>query len=244
MTCEDYSPVLVDLRKATQKEIKGAYRTTAQVKHSLHTQRSYGTMKKTGYVCQFKITLLEVSPRVWRRVQVPDEYSFWDLNVAIQDSMGWCDYHLHKFRFQLQDEIVKIGIPDDTDEDDNIEAGWNVKLVEYFPEPGVRSLYEYDFGDCWQHEVLLEKVLRREADVKYPRCIAGKNACPPEDCGGPGGYADLSRILRNTKHEEYQQMMEWMSSMVKLGGKMPFDENNPGAVRFDNPRSRLRKAMR
>jgi hypothetical protein len=148
--------------------------------------------------------------------------------------MGWCDYHLHKFRFQLQDEIVKIGIPDDTDEDDNIEAGWNVKLVEYFPEPGVRSLYEYDFGDCWQHEVLLEKVLRREADVKYPRCIAGKNACPPEDCGGPGGYADLRRILRNPKHEEYQQMMEWMSSMVKLGGKMPFDENNPGAVRFDN----------
>lgn len=107
-------------------------------------------------------------------------------------------------RFQLQDEIVKIGIPFDTDEDDDIEAGWNVKLDEYYTEPGVRSFYEYDFGDCWQREVLLEKVLRREANVNYPRCVAGKKACPPEDCGGPGGYADLRRILRNPKDEEYQ----------------------------------------
>ena len=200
-----------------------------------------GTMKKTGEVCQFKITLAGVTPRVWRRIQVPDEYTFWDLHVAIQDSMGWCDCHLHMFRFRLKDEIVKIGTPI---EDDDIEAGWSIKLDEYFTEPGVRSIYEYDFGDSWQHEVLLEKVLRREAHVRYPRCIAGKRACPPEDCGGPGGYAELLAILRNPKDPEYQERMEWMGGMVQLSGRMPFDENNPGAVQFDNPRTRLNRAMR
>jgi hypothetical protein len=216
------------------------------MKTPIRPQRSYGTLKKTGYVSEFKITLLEVSPRVWRRIQVPNEYTFWDLHVAIQDSMGWCDCHLHSFRLQQNDEIVMIGIPSDAEEDEEdeeMEAGWNVKIDDYFTEPGVRSIYEYDFGDCWRHEVLLEKVFRREPDVKYPRCVGGKRACPPEDCGGPGGYADLRRILLNPKDEEYQETMEWMSGMVRLGGKMPFDENNPGAVIFDNPRTRLKHVM-
>jgi len=90
-----------------------------------------------------------------------------------------------------------IGIPFDDEEGDDTIAGWNVKIDEYFTYPGVRSFYEYDFGDSWQHEILPEKVFRAEVNVEYPRCFAGKRACPPEDCGGPGGYADLPRTLRN-----------------------------------------------
>ncbi len=197
-------------------------------------------MKKPSLVSQFKITLLGVSPLVCRRIQVPAEYSFWDLHVAIQDSMGWLDCHLHGFYFQREGKVVEIGISVDPPVDHRFYAGWDVKLSEYFTEPGVTSRYDYDFGDGWQHEVLLESTLQREKGVKYPRCVDGRHLCPQEDSGGVEGYARLRRILRNPKHKEYLEMVRWMRGMASLSQRPPFDERNPGAVRFDNPRTRLR----
>jgi hypothetical protein len=200
-------------------------------------------MKKQSQISQFKITLLEVSPRVWRRIQVPADYTFWDLHVAIQDSMGWLDSHLHAFFFERDGKRIEIGIPVEPPDDHPFFSGVDVKLTEYFTEPGAKSRYDYDFGDDWQHEVLYEGISHREDGVKYPHCVDGRYPCPPEDCGGPGGYARLRRILRNPKHKEYLETVQWMEGMAGLSRRAPFDDRNPGAVRFDNPRTRLRMAL-
>ena len=147
-------------------------------------------LKKGELIFQYKISLLDTKPSVWRRIQVPSGYSFWDLHVAIQDSMGWTDSHLHMFRIRPQgkQKDLRIGIPDDEFDDLEILAGWEIPLDRFFWRPGTSAVYEYDFGDSWNHDVLLEGVLIPEAGSTYPRCLAGENACPPEDCGGIWGY--------------------------------------------------------
>lgn len=140
---------------------------------------------------QFKVTLAEVEPPVWRRIEVPASYTLWDLHVAIQAAMGWLDYHLHMFRLRspVTGETDEIGIPDeDAFEGDPVcLAGWEVPVAAYFDAVGTRASYEYDFGDGWVHEVELEAVGRRQSKTKHPRCLGGRRACPPEDCGGPPG---------------------------------------------------------
>lgn len=194
-----------------------------------------------GKVFQFKITLLNTHPQIWRRILVPARYSFWDLHVAIQDAMGWLDYHLHVF--QMQDKHsnsnTQIGIPNDDrfEDDEEILPGWQIPIADYFDDVGVRSLYEYDYGDSWIHQVVLEGILLKEKGQKYPGCIAGARACPPEDCGGIPGFQDLLKIIANPKHEEYDETMTW------LGGQYDPAEFNPKKVKFDNPRKRWELAF-
>lgn len=85
----------------------------------------------------------------------------------------------------------------------------NVRLDQIAAQ-GDKLIYEYDFGDGWEHELKIEKVLPAEKGQRYPACLAGKRACPPEDCGGPWGYQNLIEILANPKHEEYEEMREWV----------------------------------
>lgn len=190
---------------------------------------------------QFKVTLMDISPPVWRRIEIPASYTFWDLHVAVQDAMGWLDYHLHMFhvRNPTTGEIDEIGIPDeDGFEDDRVcLPGWEVRVARYFQTVGTGGTYEYDFGDGWVHEIALEAIGRRQRGRKYPRCVRGQRACPPEDCGGPGGYAQLLETLADPNHEEYASMMEW------LGGRFDPDAFTPGRVRFDNPKKRWRIAF-
>jgi Plasmid pRiA4b ORF-3-like protein len=190
---------------------------------------------------QFKVTLLDVTPPVWRRIEVPAKYSFWDLHVAIQDAMGWRDYHLHMFRVPnaATGQIDEIGIPDEEafEGDSVCVPGWEVPVARYFPAVGARGTYEYDFGDGWIHEIALEAIGPRERGIKYPRCVGGQRACPPEDCGGPGGYAELLETIRDPTHAEYASTMEW------LGGRFDPDRFTPGRVRFDNPQKRWRIAF-
>lgn len=199
-------------------------------------------MKSFSGVYRFKITLQGVSPRVWRRIEVPSDYSLWDLHVAIQDAMGWLDYHLHAFYFQQGQKPLEIGIPEFGD-DSGVIAGWKVRMSEFFTGPGIVSRYAYDFGDDWQHDVTLEEILPRKIGVKYPRCIDGRQPCPPEDCGGVEGYSRLRRILRNPKHRQYAETAEWMAGMERMRGRRRFNEQNPGDVRFDNPRTCWNKAF-
>ena len=117
--------------------------------------------------------------------------------------MGWGNYHLHQFIIG----DVRYGIPD-PEFPDNTRNETNVRL-DKIAEPGDTFIYEYDFGDSWQHEIKIEKMLPPE-DQRYPVCLAGKRACPPEDCGGFPGYQHLLRILRNPKHEEHEDMLEWI----------------------------------
>jgi hypothetical protein len=200
---------------------------------------------KNHLIYQFKVTLKDIEPPIWRRVQVPAKYSFWDLHVAIQDAMGWLDYHLHAFRIHRphKSKMIEIGIPDDEVADNVVLPGWDIPISDYFTEPGKAASYEYDFGDGWEHEVLIEGILLKKKGSKYPRCIAGERACPPEDCGSVPGYYRLLDIIRNPNHDEYQETIDWLKGHVKNYYPYEPDDFNPGQVRFDNPRKRWQIAF-
>ena len=203
------------------------------------TIRKYTRRSKPAHVCQFLVVLANTDPLVWRRIVVPQQYSFWDLHVAIQDAMGWQDCHLHEFivRDSATGRTVRIGIPDDDMADERpCLAGWRVpiaKLLTYGTDP-VR--YRYDFGDDWEHVVEFEELLPAGAGA-YPRCAAGAGACPPEDVGGTRGYAEFLRVIRNPRHPEHKAMVEW------VGGTFDPHAFEPGAVKFDDPRQRWKMAF-
>jgi hypothetical protein len=190
------------------------------------------------FVHQFKITLQHVEPVVWRRILVPAEYSFWDLHVAIQDAMGWLDCHLHSFQtIPANRNAPSIGIPDYEDDPETL-AGWEIPVTRYFEVPGSRMEYVYDFGDYWQHEVLLEDILLREKGTRYPRCLEGERACPPEDVGGPPGYERMREALARPRSAAAREYVEW------LGGSFGPDKFDCGTVKFANPTVRWKKAFR
>ncbi len=192
-------------------------------------------------VYQFNIALQEIAPPIWRTIQVPGSCSFWDLHVAIQDSMGWLDYHLHLFHVKLPGSgyAVPIGIPDEDafEGDEPILPGWEIPIARYFVHPGAVAQYEYDFGDGWEHELTLEAIVPRQKGLRYPRCLAGERACPPEDCGGVGGYENLFAVMGDPSHEEYASTLQW------LGGRFEPERFNARAVKFDDPAKRWNLAF-
>ncbi|MDA2930280.1 plasmid pRiA4b ORF-3 family protein [Acidobacteria bacterium AH-259-O06] len=190
-------------------------------------------------VYQFKISLKGLEPAIWRRIQVPVHYSFWDLHVAIQDSMGWLDYHLHVFRIVNPElgEREEIGIPDDEDGLFEILPGWELAISEYSSSENNCAEYEYDFGDSWEHEIILEKILPRDTDSEYPKCIAGERACPPEDCGGIDGYQELLEAIYIPSHEEHK------STKTRAGASFDSEKFDPTKVQFDDPEKRWEKAF-
>ncbi len=163
-------------------------------------------------VLQLKITIKGIKPPIWRRVEIPDNYTFFHLHHVIQEAMGWLDYHLHSFEICMKgttDVIQEIGEPspeDFTELDDE-------QLIPVRPlleSQDITVNYLYDFGDYWEHKITLEKVIPRNKTSQYPRCIKGKRACPPEDCGGPPGYEELIEILQDSNHPEYKDTLEWV----------------------------------
>ncbi|WP_341763567.1 plasmid pRiA4b ORF-3 family protein [Candidatus Tisiphia endosymbiont of Beris chalybata] len=167
---------------------------------------------KISNIYQFKITLKYTKPKIWRRIQVPEKYNFEDLHFAIQNAMGWENYHLHQFEIINPKTGTKdlISSPDDEGFCDVIPED-KAKIVKYFLSPKDKAIYEYDFGDGWKHEVVLEKILPTVAGATYPQYLAGERACPPEDCGGVGGYEYLLEIIADPDHEEYKERIEWLS---------------------------------
>jgi hypothetical protein len=202
-------------------------------------------MQKQNIIYQFKIELAEIEPTIWRVIQVPSKYTFWDLHVAIQDSMGWLDYHLHVFRIQMPHKktYTEIGIPDEEFDNDKILPGWEIPISDYFTEPGKSAIYDYDFGDSWSHYILLEGILLKEKGVKYPICIQGERACPVEDCGGVPGYYNMVEILSNSDHPEHLEYIEWLKGHAI--NYYPYDPSNfdPSKVHFGDPKKRLKMAF-
>ena len=200
--------------------------------------------KLKASIYRFKVSLLDIEPEIWRLVEVPETYTFWDLHVAIQDAMGWLDYHLHAFvPDTLRDSgAVRIGIPEGPI-DDEYQAGWTVPIARYFANPGNAARYDYDFGDAWSHEVRLVAVEPRERGVKYPRCVGGKRACPPEDCGGVPGYYRLLEVLADPHDIEHEEMVEWLKGHAKNYFPYRPDAFDAAAVRFWNPKKRWRMMM-
>lgn len=194
-------------------------------------------------VYQFLVILTGTDPLVWRRIQVPAKSSFWDLHVAIQDAMGWEDYHLHEFQLARPAElrgprIEFVGIPDDESYGDRrCRPSWEVWTSDYFDGKSVPALYTYDFGDDWTHVVAFEGALSVSSWDSYPRCIGGARRCPPEDCGGVGGYHDFLEAIADPKHEDHDQLLAW------VGGSYDPDDFDPAKVVFDDPRRRLLMAF-
>jgi hypothetical protein len=150
-------------------------------------------------VYQLKITLREVSePSVWRRVTVPAETRLDSLHYMIQDAMGWEGGHAHMFtvgRRMYGDPAAELS-----------DEG-KVTLRDLLSRRGSKLLYTYDFGDDWEHDVVFEE---RDHGAGAPRCLEGEGMCPPDDCGGASGYAQLKEILADPGDEEHEDMLEWM----------------------------------
>jgi hypothetical protein len=160
--------------------------------------------KESGAVYQLKITLRDVKPPVWRRVQVED-CKLSKLHDIIQTCMGWQGDHLHSFEIGGEEygEPDPEGMMETEDER-------KVKLSQVVAGRIKKFTYTYDFGDNWEHLIEVEKTLEAEPGVRYPRCIDGKRACPPEDCGGPWGYADFLKAIQDPMHPEHEEMVEWV----------------------------------
>jgi hypothetical protein len=173
------------------------------------TPKARRTAPKMGdLVYQFKVTLLDIKLAIWRRVRVPD-CTLADLHGYIQAAFGWWNYHLHQF--DIDGERYGPASPDDMDFGLEIRDEAEVTLGKLIPKSGrkPRWVYEYDFGDGWRHEVVFEGVTPADPKAKYPQCVEGERACPPEDCGGPWGYADYLAAVRDPRHEQHEEMLEW-----------------------------------
>ena len=160
-------------------------------------------------VFQLRITLRDVEPAVWRRLLVPASVRLAKLHGIFQAAMGWTNSHLHSFT--IGDE--RYGMQFDEYPEGEIDEK-QVTVMRAIGEHPSFS-YEYDFGDSWEHEIVVEEFVRPPLGLKHAVCLDGQNACPPEDCGGTGGYAELLQALADPKHEEHDHLLAW------VGG--PFD---------------------
>jgi hypothetical protein len=159
----------------------------------------------TRVVYQIKVTLKGSKPPIWRRIQIASETTLAQLHRIVQRAMGWEGYHLYQFIVGG----IEYGDPKMLEEMEGEDAR-TVTLATLVRSEKFKFIYEYDFGDGWEHELLVEKILPLEAGKHYPLCLTGKRACPPEDCGGIWGYASLLEAIHDPKHPEHDEMLQWV----------------------------------
>jgi Plasmid pRiA4b ORF-3-like protein len=174
-------------------------------------------------IYQLKVTLSDTDPPIWRRLLVSSDTTLATLHRILQVAMGWEDYHLHQFSF----DGLGYGPPG---KGLGLRNEKNVKLSQAAPKAGARFAYQYDFGDSWDHIVLVEKILPPEAGVAYPVCQTGKGACPPEDVGGVWGYYAFLEAVQDPNHPEHDDMVEWVG-----------DEFDPEEFNMDEVNRALKK---
>lgn len=157
----------------------------------------------------FKISLAGTQkPPVWRRVAINSEATFLELHHTIQGAFVWMNSHLWEFSDGNRPTNLRIGPPNSWEEDPDLLMAEEVQLKAVFPKLHKQIGYLYDFGDSWQHIVQWEKTV--EESLLMPVCLAGKGNCPPDDCGGVWGYYDMVEAINNPRHENHEDMMDWM----------------------------------
>jgi len=164
-----------------------------------------GAGRGTGAVLQLKISLTGTRPPIWRRILVPEGLSLSELHDVIQAVMGWTDSHLHDFQWRGR----RFGVPDPELDWDQVIDEDTVTLKKLGLSVKARLKYLYDFGDGWEHVLTVEQVLAAE-ERQTPVCLNGARSCPPEDCGGVWGYANLLNILQDPTHKEYAEWKAWL----------------------------------
>ena len=156
------------------------------------------------------IRLAQIEPPIWRRMVVPANLSLHQWHQVWQVTMGWTHSHLHQFIVSGTQESLSYGEP--SPEDDYFHKDdRRVRLADIAPNEGATFVYEYDFGDSWRHEITVERITPTpKGELPHPWCLDGQRACPPEDVGGVGGYADFLEAWRKRSHPEHQQMRQWV----------------------------------
>lgn len=161
--------------------------------------------RRAGPIYQLKVTLQDIDPPIWRRVQVPGKITLSGLHLVIQKVMGWENYHLYQFTI----DGTEYGEPS-SDAWSEVKNTRLAKLNRVATGEGSSFMYEYDFGDGWEHQITVEKILLPEPGTQYPICIDGARACPPEDCGGVWGYQDMLETIQDPEDEDYEDIVEWL----------------------------------
>lgn len=163
------------------------------------------TARSLRSIYQLKVTLKDIQPPIWRRLQVASTDNLEDIHIALQIVMGWSNSHLHEFvkgrdRYGMPDENFPSDIHDEAE----------YRLDQVLNKEKDILIYAYDFGDGWDHEVVLEKILPYGPDVVVPVCLKGSRACPPEDVGGIPGYEMFLETISDASHPEHEEMLEWI----------------------------------
>lgn len=201
--------IKIDKRRNRGVVIRCLERITQLITDAVEDVQGIGAIPIGERLYQFKITLLDFKPLIWRRIQVKS-CTLDKLHEYIQTAMGWTNSHLHQFKISGK----RYGDPellDDGFADDSFIDSTSIKLDEVVPKSGKRFKfeYEYDFGDGWRHEIAFEGCLKSEKGMRYPICMEGENACPPEDVGGVYGYADYLEAIADPNHEQHEDMIQW-----------------------------------
>ena len=160
----------------------------------------------TAPAYQLKLTLAEVEPPVWRRIRVRGGLSLARLHDVFQLAMGWQDAHLHEWIVSGR----RYGQPEPDEPEYEVDDEAKLTLREAAPIEGARFEYLYDLGDDWLHEVIVERIDPPDTPLRSPECLAGERACPPEDCGGPPGYEEFLKAIRNPRHPDHKDQLAWV----------------------------------
>lgn len=191
------------------------------------TRKSAST-KTPESIYVLRIDLAHLKPAVWRRLEIPSGITLARLHLAIQMAFDWTDSHLHGFEIDRALYGPKNPDPFGFGVEEQDERKFRLADVA---DAGSRFTYTYDFGDDWTHVVKVEKIVPPAPDVRYPRCTAGKNATPPEDCGGPWGYAEMLKALADPDHPEREDYLEWLGDDFEPKA-FDIDELNAGLAKL------------
>jgi Plasmid pRiA4b ORF-3-like protein len=159
-------------------------------------------------VHRLKVTLRQVKPPVWRRIEVPSNMQLSVLSAMLESAMGWLGGHLHSFEadgvvYEWPDPEGDFDFPPPRDER-------KARVAEVLPVVTAKMRWDYDFGDGWEHDIVVEAIEPTVKGAIYPVCLAGKRACPPDDSGGPWGYANLLAAVKDPKHEQHDESIAWL----------------------------------
>ncbi|HXE63961.1 MAG TPA: plasmid pRiA4b ORF-3 family protein [Bryobacteraceae bacterium] len=167
------------------------------------------TMENPQEIYQIKVTLIGTNPPVWRRLLVRAELTLEQLHRVLQAAMGWEDCHLHEFHIGKQ----RFGKPDPMERafgGPRTASERTALLSTLLGRVRAKAVYTYDFGDSWDHEIVVEKFLTSEPGRDYPVCLAGERRGPPEDCGGLPGFYNLLDAMSDPGHEQHEELIEWL----------------------------------
>lgn len=184
-----------------------------------------GRVTNVSPIYLLKVTLTDIPPPIWRRLQVRGDISLYRLHEILQRAMPWENCHMHQFvvgetYYGSSDRAVGFEVLSDR----------STSLRQVASSANRRMVYVYDMGDRWEHEIVVEEILPSDQKVRCAECVAGSRACPPDDCGGPWGYGNLLEAIKDPKHPEHADLVEWLGR--------PFD---PEAFDLDAINRRLRR---